>query len=86
MVLPETGKFYKHFKGHVYSVEGVAKHSETLEPMILYKDTVSGELWARPANMWFDLIERDSYKGPRFSLLDPEPLSQEDIDYCSQCD
>ena len=66
MVLPEVGKLYQHFKGHIYSVEGIAKHSETLELMIIYKDPIGGDLWARPANMWFDHIERGSYKGPRF--------------------
>ena len=57
---------YRHFKGKEYLVIGVAAHSETLEPMVVYKALYGDEgLWVRPAAMWNEWVERDDYKGPR---------------------
>lgn len=58
---------YRHFKGNEYELIGVAKHSETLEPMVVYR-ALYGEkgLWVRPASMWTEHVERDGYSGPRF--------------------
>ena len=51
---------YRHFKGMEYEVIGVAKHSETLEPMVIYRALYGdGALWARPAEMWNETVERD---------------------------
>lgn len=58
---------YRHFKGNKYQVLGVAKHSETLEPMVVYKALYGdGGLWVRPAAMWFEHVEKNGYSGPRF--------------------
>ena len=44
---------YRHFKGNLYEVIGVASHSETLEPMVVYRALYGeGGLWVRPAAMW----------------------------------
>ena len=45
----------------------VAKHSETLEEMVVYQ-ALYGEqgIWVRPASMWNEHVERDGYCGPRF--------------------
>lgn len=61
---------YQHFKGRQYQVLGVAIHSETREPMVVYR-ALYGErgVWVRPASMWTEHIERDGYSGPRFCLL-----------------
>jgi hypothetical protein len=58
---------YKHFKGNEYQVLYIARHSETLEPMVVYQ-ALYGEngIWVRPAAMWGERIERDDYCGPRF--------------------
>ena len=58
---------YRHFKGNLYRLLYVAKHSETLEPMVVYQ-ALYGEMgiWVRPASMWNEQINRDSYCGPRF--------------------
>ena len=58
---------YRQFKGKEYELIGVASHSETLEPMVVYR-ALYGEkgLWVRPAHMWTELIQRDGYCGPRF--------------------
>lgn len=50
---------YKHYKGNVYEVIGVAKHSETLEEMVVYKATYQAEgqnLWVRPLKLFLETI------------------------------
>ena len=72
----EVGKRYRHFKGHIIEVIGIAKHSETLEPMVIYKHLGSGEYWARPEKMFLeddDVSERkDNVTGQktRFVLVE----------------
>lgn len=61
---------YRHFKGKEYQLIGVATHSETLEPMVVYRPLYGqGGLWVRPAAMWSEHVERDGYSGPRFTYL-----------------
>lgn len=61
---------YRHFKGNRYELIGVARHSETLEPMVVYR-ALYGErgLWIRPAAMWSETVDRDGYRGPRFAYV-----------------
>ena len=58
---------YRHFKGNLYKLLYVAKHSETLEEMVVYQ-ALYGEqgIWVRPASMWNEHVERDGYCGPWF--------------------
>lgn len=62
---------YKHFKGNEYEVIGIAKHSETLEPMVIYR-ALYGEkdIWVRPASMWNEIVDKDECQGPRFIFMD----------------
>ena len=58
---------YRHFKGNLYRLLYVAKHSETLEPMVVYQALYGDHgIWVRPASMWNERVERDGYCGPRF--------------------
>ena len=58
---------YRHFKGNRYKVLGIASHSETLEPMVVYRALYgAGGLWVRPLSMWTEHVQRDGYSGPRF--------------------
>ncbi|MEC4748577.1 DUF1653 domain-containing protein [Methylomicrobium sp. Wu6] len=58
---------YRHFKGKEYEVIGLAKHSETLEDMVVYKDLYGeGLLWVRPASMFIDQVQVDGQLVPRF--------------------
>ena len=51
---------YRHFKGNEYEVIGIARHSETEEPMIVYRALYGkGGLWTRPASMWNETVTRD---------------------------
>ena len=61
---------YRHFKGMEYEVVGVAKHSETLEPMVVYRALYGeGGLWVRPAEMWTETVTRDGKTQPRFTYI-----------------
>ena len=64
---------YRHFKGREYEVIGVAKHSETLEEMVVYRQ-LYGEhgLWVRPASMWEETVERDGKTYKRFTHIGDE--------------
>ena len=65
----KVGK-YRHFKGMEYEVIGIAKHSETLEPMVVYRALYgAGELWVRPAAMWNETVERDGVTYQRFTYV-----------------
>ena len=58
---------YRHFKGGEYELIGVARHSETMEVMVVYRALYGdGGLWVRPASMWTELVDREDYHGPRF--------------------
>ena len=62
---------YRHFKGNLYRLIGTAKHSETLEPMVVYEALYGeGGLWVRPAAMWNEPVDRDGYQGPRFTFVE----------------
>ncbi|MGN8552659.1 UNVERIFIED_CONTAM: DUF1653 domain-containing protein [Microbacterium sp. SLM126] len=62
---------YRHFKGGLYTVIGVARHSETEQELVVYRP-LSGEqgLWVRPVEMWTETVEHDGRSGPRFTLID----------------
>ena len=61
---------YRHFKGNEYRVLGVARHSETLEEMVVYQALYGeGGIWVRPAHMWNETVERNGYCGPRFAYI-----------------
>ena len=58
----KIGRVYRHFKGDKYLVMGVAKHSETKEEMVLYKQLYGkGELWVRPKEMFLSPIDRSAH-------------------------
>ena len=60
---------YRHFKGTVYVVVGIARHSETEEALVVYHREGFPDLWVRPVTMWIEFVERDGYRGPRFSRI-----------------
>ena len=69
-------QYYRHFKGNIYRVLHIAKHSETLEDMVVYQ-TMYGEkgIWVRPQTMFEEVIERDGKTFRRF-----EPVSDEEAE------
>ena len=69
----ETG-LYKHYKGNIYEVIGLAKHSETLEKLVVYKATYQNEgenIWVRPLAMFNETIRHNGESVKRFLKVDP---------------
>lgn len=61
---------YRHFKGNEYEVLAVAKHSETLEPMVVYRALYGdGGVWVRPLSMWHETVERGGVTQERFIYI-----------------
>ena len=61
---------YRHYKGGEYEVVGVARHSETLEPLVVYRPLYKQTgLWVRPYAMFLEHIELDGKLQPRFAPL-----------------
>jgi len=66
---------YRHYKNKEYEVLGVAKHSETLEELVVYKalykgDFPEGQLWVRPKAMFLETVEIDGKMVPRFKFIE----------------
>ncbi|MCU0430562.1 MAG: DUF1653 domain-containing protein [Cytophagaceae bacterium] len=65
---PQPGQ-YQHYKGNLYEVLHVVKHSETEQELVLYKSVHSPQLWVRPLDMFMELVEINGNKVPRFKAL-----------------
>ena len=52
-----VGRKYRHYKGNLYEIIGFAKHSETLEDMIVYRAVSDGKTWVRPYSMWNEVVD-----------------------------
>jgi len=72
ILYPEPGQKYRHYKGGLYEVISMATHSETSEPLVVYKSVLFGSVYARPLSMWFEKISSESMLNPiqdiRFKL------------------
>jgi hypothetical protein len=61
---------YRHYKGNEYTVLGIARHSETLEELVVYRQEYGDRgLWVRPATMFAETVEIDGQTVPRFAFL-----------------
>jgi hypothetical protein len=61
---------YRHFKGREYEVIGTARHSETLEELVVYRQLYGdGGLWVRPAAMFAETVLHEGRQVPRFVRL-----------------
>lgn len=65
---------YRHYKGKMYEVIGVARHSETLEEMVIYRQLYKskfpeGTLWVKPKKMFLEKVKVGSQKVPRFKYI-----------------
>ena len=62
---------YRHYKGNEYTVLGVARHSETLEELVVYRQEYGERgLWVRPAAMFAETVEIEGRAVPRFLRID----------------
>jgi hypothetical protein len=61
---------YRHYKGGEYEVVGVARHSETHEPLVVYRPLYNDSgLWVRPHAMFFEDVDVDGRRQPRFAFI-----------------
>ena len=61
---------YRHYKGNEYEVIGIARHSETLEELVVYKALYGeGQIWVRPLKMFTEEVKVNGKKVSRFTLL-----------------
>ena len=66
-------EYYRHFKGNIYRVLHIAKHSETLEDMVVYQAMYGKRgIWVRPKSMFNEEIVRDGKTCRRFSPISAE--------------
>jgi len=66
----QPGKKYRHFKGNEYKVLGVGKHTETGEDFVVYQSPEGGQVWIRPVQIFFEVVERQGKQVPRFVLVE----------------
>jgi hypothetical protein len=68
---PQPGR-YRHYKGNEYQVLAVARHTETEEELVVYRQLYGdGALWVRPRAMFIEEIEYNGIRQPRFAYLAP---------------
>ena len=61
---------YRHYKGNNYELICIARHSETLEDMVVYKALYGdGDVWVRPLSMWNETVEHNGEAIPRFMYI-----------------
>ncbi len=66
---------YRHFKGKEYEVIAIARDSETLEEMVVYKALYDSSefgknaVWVRSLKMFTEHIDKENYSGPRFKFI-----------------
>lgn len=63
---------YRHFKGGMYRVLYCARHSETLESMVVYQALYDGSYWVRPESMWSQVVEHEGKQVARFTFISKE--------------
>lgn len=67
------GGLYVHYKNKKYKLIGVARHSETLEELVVYEALYPndlGKLWVRPKQMFCENVTVGDYTGPRFKFVE----------------
>ena len=63
---------YRHYKGDLYEVLSVATHSESEEPLVIYRSLKAGRIWARPCDMFVETVELSGGRVPRFELVEQQ--------------
>lgn len=65
---PRPGR-YQHYKGNFYQVVGIARHSETMEELVVYRALYDGTLWIRPRGMFLETVVVEGRTVPRFAYV-----------------
>ncbi len=88
--LPKAGERYRHFKGTVYEVLAVARHTETMEELVVYRDSGNPDaVYARPMIMFMSETDRNKYPDCtadyRFTRIDAEEGKEEEPPRTASC-
>lgn len=75
---------YRHYKGNLYQVLGISRHSETLEPHVVYQ-ALYGDygLWVRPRGLFTSVVETEEGAVPRFAYVGPSVAAMPVLDVAS---
>ncbi len=69
----KLGGTYRHYKGKLYRIHQIVRHSESLETLVLYEtlyENPLGKWWVRPETMFFETVDINGVATPRFELID----------------
>lgn len=70
------GQVYRHYKGGIYKIICIAKHSENKERLVIYQDQEDlRKIWARPEKMFSEIIKINNISTPRFKFIKDEKNS-----------
>lgn len=76
---PNPGEVYRHFKGNIITIIDIARHTETLEEMVVYRH--DGEVWVRPLAMFLSKVDKEKYPNAkqtyRFELVENSKNNEE---------
>ncbi len=91
MNIPKPQEVYRHFKGNLYRVLAVAKHSETGERLVVYQSLENeSDVYARPLEMFMSAVDKEKYPDAtqlmRFELAGEDEMDDPDIDEFMRCE
>jgi len=71
-VYPKPGEKWNHYKGGLYEIITLAKHTETDEIMVIYKSLLFGTIYCRPFEIWYDVVTWEQRRVKRFTISENE--------------